>query len=62
MPSVKVELEPWKAPNFVKTKGDGDSLSIPVSELDRSVIHDLADAWLVDLYKKAGMPPDWRFE
>lgn len=70
MPMMPIELEPWKAPNFARQKApprrreDGitETPGIPVADLPASTLREMAQAWLEDLYAKAGKAPDWRFD
>jgi hypothetical protein len=70
MPKMEVELVPWRAPNFARQKmpprrreeGFIETPAIPVADLPADTLRTMAEAWLVDLYAKAGKPHDWRFD
>lgn len=62
MPTAKVEvkLRPFLVPNFAtidlnpRLHGDKNEASLPIAELDHAALDALAEAWLTELYKKAG--------
>jgi len=59
---VTMTVKPWATPNYVLcTSGDKEN-SIPIAEAGPDVIRALAIEWLIEVYKKAGVQPDWRFE
>lgn len=59
---TSVKLKPFLVPNFVSVeakpgrKGDGVQPlpTIPVADLDSEALDGLAQAWLTELYEKAG--------
>lgn len=64
-----VSLKNWTVPNFAqfdipaRPKQDGirELPTVPVAELSASALSWLAEAWLTELYAKAGKPHDWNF-
>jgi hypothetical protein len=59
---VEMNVRPWSAPNFVVCEVGGKENSVPLSEVGRDVVHALVVEWMTDVYKKAGIEPDWRFD
>ena len=59
MATISKELKPWRAPNFAALAGGEYSAGVPVSELPRSTLNEMAADWLDDLYRKAGKQSPW---
>lgn len=60
--NVRMKVRPWIAPNYVVCDIGGKETSIPLSEAGHDVVRQLVQSWMADVYTKAGMTPDWRFE
>jgi hypothetical protein len=61
--AIEVKFRPWAAPNFAAIAGDGRSEpkaeGVPVADLEAATLDAPAEAWLKDLYAKAGKKNPW---
>jgi hypothetical protein len=70
MASIEPKLKPWTVPNFAtveepprpRQEGFTEARTIPVSDLPKDVLREMAQDWLKALYDKAGHSYDWRFD
>ena len=60
MATIMKELKSWRAPNCAVLADGGDNVGIPVSELPRSTLDEMAADWIDDLYRKASKQSPWK--
>ena len=70
MATIETKLRPWQTPSFATVdrgpgnRGEGlkQAETIPISELPASTVREMAQEWLEEVYRKANIPVDWRFD
>ena len=60
MATIMKKLKPWRAPNYAILAEVEHNAGMPVSELPRSTLDEMAADWLDDLYRKAGKQSPWK--
>jgi hypothetical protein len=59
---VTMKVKPWISPNYVFCEIGDKENSIPLSSAPHDAVQQLVVTWMKDVYGKAGMTPNWRFE
>ena len=60
MTEIRMKVKPFTVPNFVVI--EGVEKTIPLSQAPHDVVRGLVQEFMGEVYRKAGMTPDWRFE
>jgi len=60
MSELKVEVEPFRVPNFVRAKDMPDGVSWPLSKIPADVLGEMCEQFSKDVFKKAGKQPPTR--
>lgn len=64
MAEIRVKTRPWQTPNFIAIEGQagGDDITIAIKDAPPDTVREMVVQWMAEVYRKAGMQPDWRFE